>query len=111
MAKNQGFTSKRRLAGAIVKRRSVTIDGRNTSITLEDAFWEALQEIAAERQTSKSQLIKSIDTNSQADGTNLSSNIRIFVLDYYTRARRPDPTSSTTEHKGPLPHPVQDKPQ
>jgi predicted DNA-binding ribbon-helix-helix protein len=62
---------------AIVKR-SVRIAGHATSISLEAAFWRGLREIAAARQLPVSALVAAIDA--QRAG-NLSSAIRIFVLD------------------------------
>jgi predicted DNA-binding ribbon-helix-helix protein len=70
------------------------MDGRKTSTTLEDGFWNALKEIAAAQKTSTSQLVLKIDR--AREGNNLSSAIRLFVLDYYRRQRktpaRPDCT-------------------
>jgi predicted DNA-binding ribbon-helix-helix protein len=61
-------------------KRSVIIAGAQTSVSLEDEFWEALKEIANERGTRVSDLVKSI----KGDGTaNLSSAVRLFVLGYY----------------------------
>lgn len=64
-----------------MKKRSVSIAGHHTSVTLEDPFWDALGEIAAARGASLSTLIAEID--SARETTNLSSAIRLFVLDYY----------------------------
>jgi predicted DNA-binding ribbon-helix-helix protein len=65
---------------AIVKR-SIVIAGHKTSISLEDAFWRSLKDIAAARRTSVADLIASIDKGRA--GGNLSSAIRLHVLDYY----------------------------
>jgi predicted DNA-binding ribbon-helix-helix protein len=62
---------------AIVKR-SVRIAGHATSISLEAAFWRGLREIAAVRQLPVSALVAAIDAQRRG---NLSSAIRIFVLD------------------------------
>ncbi len=64
-----------------VIKRSVVVDGHKTSISLEDAFWNGLKEIANERDMTLSQLIKAIDGD-RHEG-NLSSTIRLFVLGYY----------------------------
>lgn len=64
--------------GARIIKRSVRISGHPTSISIEPAFWDALREIAALRQLSVSALIATIDAG--RDG-NLSSAIRVFVLD------------------------------
>jgi predicted DNA-binding ribbon-helix-helix protein len=64
-----------------VKRRSVVICSHKTSISLEDIFWTSLREIARERATTVSELIGMLHA---ARGLgNLSSTIRVFVLDHY----------------------------
>jgi predicted DNA-binding ribbon-helix-helix protein len=68
-----------------VAKRSITIAGHRTSISLEQPFWEALGEIAGARRVSLAALIADIDRKRAAD-TNLSSAIRVFVLNWY-RAR------------------------
>ena len=65
-------------------KRSIYLGGRKTSVTLEDGFWNALKEIAAAQKTSVAQLI--LRTDRARKGDNLSSEIRLFVLDYYRRA-------------------------
>ena len=62
-----------------VLKRSVTIGGHRTSISLETAFTEELERIASERGISVSALIAAIDAARDPD-TNLSSAIRLFVL-------------------------------
>lgn len=69
-----------------VRKRSVVIGGHKTSVSLEEAFWSAIREIAIERGESMSAMIEQIDSEKQQ--SNLSSAIRLFVLDYY-RARLP----------------------
>lgn len=64
-----------------VVKRSIVIAGHKTSVSLEDAFWDALKEIAAGRRLTLSDLVATIDS-SRSQG-NLSSAIRLFVLDYY----------------------------
>lgn len=66
---------------SLVVKRSVAIAGHKTSISLEDAFWKGLKEIAAQRGLTLSQMIETID--SERPGGNLSSAIRLFVLDHY----------------------------
>ena len=61
-------------------KRSLAIDGHKTSISLEAAFWGALKEIAARERISVPTLVTRIDTERQH--TNLSSAIRLFVLDH-----------------------------
>ena len=65
---------------SLVVKRSVVIAGRKTSISIEDAFWNSLREIAHRRKETPSQLVAS-DANRKA--ANLSSVIRVFVLDFY----------------------------
>jgi predicted DNA-binding ribbon-helix-helix protein len=64
-----------------VVKRSIVIAGHKTSVSLEDAFWDALKEIAAQREATLSDLVATIDA-SRTQG-NLSSAIRLFVLDYF----------------------------
>jgi predicted DNA-binding ribbon-helix-helix protein len=64
-----------------VVKRSIVIAGHKTSVSLEDAFWRGLKEIAAERDVTLSEMVSAIDSN-RANG-NLSSAIRLFVLDHY----------------------------
>lgn len=69
---------------AVVKR-SVMVGGHKTSVSLEDAFWDSLKEIATRRGVSLSTQLASIDIHRKT--ANLSSAIRLFVLDYFrTRA-------------------------
>ena len=80
------------MKSSIIKR-SVIIDGHKTSVTLEDAFWSDLKEIAHRNRTTLSKLVTQIDeTRKQGD---LSSAIRpLFVLEdirthrLYNRAGR-----------------------
>jgi predicted DNA-binding ribbon-helix-helix protein len=65
------------MKSSIVKR-SIALAGHKTSISLEDAFWSLLKEIANERDETLSDLVERIDTNRQYG--NLSSAIRLFVL-------------------------------
>jgi predicted DNA-binding ribbon-helix-helix protein len=69
-------------------KRSLTIAGHRTSISLEEAFWQALAEIAAEKKTSIAGLVATID-RVRAEETNLSSAIRVHVLDWYRRRATP----------------------
>ncbi len=61
-----------------IVKRSLTVAGHRTSISLEAPFWEALQELSAQRNVSASALVAELDGTRQ--GTNLSSAIRMFVL-------------------------------
>jgi len=64
-----------------VVKRSIVIAGHKTSVSLEDAFWKGLKEIATNREMTLSDLVASIDTDRRHG--NLSSAIRLFVLDHY----------------------------
>jgi predicted DNA-binding ribbon-helix-helix protein len=63
-------------------KRSITIAGHRTSISLEEPFWLALAEIAAVKRTSLAGLVVEIDRAREAE-VNLSSAIRLFVLDWF----------------------------
>ena len=71
-----------------ILKRSIVVAGHKTSVSLEDAFWTGLREIAARRAMSLSELIATIDTDRRHG--NLSSAIRLFVLDFYRAKERPD---------------------
>ena len=62
-----------------VVKRSIVIDGHKTSVSLEDAFWTGLREIAQAQHATLSKLVGEIDRTRQQG--NLSSAIRLFVLD------------------------------
>ena len=64
-----------------VVKRSVMIAGHQTSVSLEEAFWNSMKEISSLRDMTVSELIGEID-KSREQG-NLSSAIRLFVLDYF----------------------------
>ena len=69
---------------SLVIKRSVFFGGFKTSVYLEDAFWVALHEIAAAQGITRGQLIATIDNERyKRQCLNLSSAIRLFVLDYY----------------------------
>jgi predicted DNA-binding ribbon-helix-helix protein len=64
-----------------VIKRSIVIAGHKTSVSLEDAFWQGLKDIAAVRGMTLSELVATIDTDRRHG--NLSSGIRLFVLDHF----------------------------
>ena len=66
-----------------IVKRSIVIAGHKTSVSLEDAFWKALKDIAAGRDMTLSELVGAIDAERRHG--NLSSAVRLFVLDYYRR--------------------------
>ena len=68
----------------MIIKRSITIRGHSTSISLESPFWDTLHIIAAERKISVASLVSEIDTNrSTPPKFGLSSTIRVFILEYY----------------------------
>ena len=69
-----------------IRKRSVTIAGHKTSLSLEEAFWRALKEIASADGTSLNALIEKID---RGRGGNLSSAVRVFVLERLRSGARP----------------------
>ncbi len=62
-------------------KRSFTIGGHRTSISLETPFWAALREIARLERMPLAQLVQRIDA--ERDDGGLSSAVRIWILDYY----------------------------
>ena len=67
------------MKSSIVKH-SIVIDGHKTSVSLEDAFWTDLKNIAHTQQTTLSELVTKIDQTREG---NLSSAIRLFVLHHF----------------------------
>jgi predicted DNA-binding ribbon-helix-helix protein len=63
-----------------VIKRSIDIDGHKTSISLEDVFWNILKDIAHQRGETLSHLVTGINAKRRS---NLSSTIRLFVLEFY----------------------------
>jgi len=74
---------------SLVLKRSIVIAGQRSSISLEDDFWQALREIAIRRNMRLSELVTSIDA--ERAHANLSSAIRLFVLDFYRLECEPRP--------------------
>jgi predicted DNA-binding ribbon-helix-helix protein len=66
---------------SLVVKRSVVLAGHKTSVSLEDAFWKSLKEIAGHQHMTLSALLAKIDAGRQHG--NLSSAIRLFVLSFY----------------------------
>lgn len=64
-----------------IQKRSLTLFSHRTSISLEPAFWHALSDIAENKKLSLQKLIEQIDEKRQGD--NLSSAIRVYVLQYF----------------------------
>ncbi len=62
-----------------IVKRSIVIGGHKTSVSLEDAFWRGLKDIAHSQRVTLSNMVAEIDKARQQ--SNLSSAIRLFVLD------------------------------
>ena len=71
------------------RKRSVTLDGHRTSISLEPIFWDQLEEKAKARQVSLAALIAEIDRDRVAGGAraNLSSTLRRWVVEQLLQER------------------------
>ncbi len=63
-------------------KRSLTLKGHRTSVSLEDAFWRAFREIATEKQRALNDLAAEIDAERGVD-CGLASAIRLYVLKHY----------------------------
>lgn len=68
------------------KKRSLTIAGHRTSLSLEDDFWEALKQMGKVQERSIAQLIEEID--SKRGDRSLSGAVRSAVLEHYRNASR-----------------------
>ena len=90
----------------MVGQQSIHLGGRKTSVTLPDAFWHGLKEIAHRRQMTLSDLIGAIDA--QRRPSNLSSAIWLFVLGVLSEAgceRAKSPSAQRDPAKKPPPTP------
>ncbi|PRX29744.1 Predicted DNA-binding protein, contains Ribbon-helix-helix (RHH) domain [Meinhardsimonia xiamenensis] len=70
------------MTAARPRKRSLTLRGHRTSVSLEDPFWDAFREIAAARGQSVNALAAEIDAARDLD-TGLATAIRLFVLAHY----------------------------
>jgi predicted DNA-binding ribbon-helix-helix protein len=70
-----------------VRKRSVTVAGHRTSFSVEEAFWQHLKAFAAADGISLNTLIERIDKG--RDG-NLSSAVRVYILERVATGRPPD---------------------
>lgn len=69
-----------------IVKHSLVIAGRKTSVSLEDEFWKGFKEIASTRDLTLSALVD--DIASGPGNGNLSSAIRLFVLNHYIATAR-----------------------
>jgi predicted DNA-binding ribbon-helix-helix protein len=76
---------------SLVVKRSIVIAGHKTSVSLEEPFWLGLKEIAQGQHMTLSTMVGDIDTKRRQG--NLSSAIRLFVLDN-VRTRLPVPAAT-----------------
>ncbi len=70
-------------AAARPRKRSLNIAGHRTSVSLEDAFWDALRDIALSEGMVLAELVARIDSERGSAG--LSGAIRVYVLEHYRR--------------------------
>lgn len=63
---------------SLIVKRSIVVAGNRTSVTVEEQFWSALRDIAQSQEKSLSEVVTDIKAG---DPGNLSSGIRLFVLD------------------------------
>ena len=65
-----------------MRKRSITIHGHQTSISLEDEFWQELAALAKGRNLSLNALVTEVDKarDGARNGANLSSTLRVYVL-------------------------------
>jgi len=79
-----------------VVKRSIVVAGHKTSVSLEEAFWTSMKEISASRGMTLSDLVSEIDKGRKQG--NLSSAIRLYVLDYF-RAKAGAAPSAQSDSK------------
>lgn len=68
-------------------KRSLTLRGHRTSVSLEDPFWDAFRQIAEEQGVAINALAAQIDEDRGVD-LGLASAIRLYVLQYYQDLQR-----------------------
>lgn len=66
------------------RKHSLTLRGHRTSVSLEDPFWRAFQQIAKERGLALNELAAEVDARRGIDA-GLASSIRLYVLEHLTR--------------------------
>ena len=65
------------------KKRSLILNGHNTSVSLEDLFWKELKNIAKEQDLSINQLVAKIDESRNFELSGLATELREFVLNHH----------------------------
>jgi len=85
-----------------ISKRSISVNGNRTSVSLEDEFWQGLREIAKKEGRAIAELVEQI--NRETHNGNLSSAIRVFVLKRFrASADTPKPPSPEAKHTARLP--------
>ena len=79
----QDIEARRKRVTSSVVKRSIVVAGHKTRVSVEDAFWKGLKEIASQSDMSLSDQVARID--SERRHSNLSSAIRLFVLEFYQK--------------------------
>lgn len=83
------------------RKRSLTLRGHRTSVSLEDAFWQAFRDIAARAGKPVNRLAAEIDAQRDPVETGLASAIRLHVLRHFRdRAADPDAAQDGAETGG-----------
>ena len=69
--------------------RNVVVRGRRTSVRLEPAMWDALQEIVSLQGRTVNQLVTEIDRHRRE--ASLTSAIRVYIVEFYRAAAHSRP--------------------
>ena len=85
-----------------VVKRSIVLAGHKTSISLEEAFWNGLKDIAMRRRRALSDLVSSIDADRKHG--NLSSAVRLFVLNHYQALASSESVTKSIGYEANLSH-------
>ena len=75
-----------------ITKRSIIVAGHHTSVSLEKDFWDGTKETAKLRGMTLAELVDEVDANRQQG--NLSSAIRLYVLDYFRSRAAPQQASA-----------------
>lgn len=87
---------KREPARSSLVIRNIVVAGHRTSVRLEPIMWEALLEIARQRQANVNQLVTEIDR--QRVSSSLTAAIRVYIVDFYRAAAiRPDRAAASLQ--------------
>src|SRR5262249_40547090 len=82
-----------------ISKRSLVLNGHKTSISLEDTFWDALKQMAHEKNQTAAQAVAAIDQ--AREGGNLSSAVRVAIFEYFVRmngAPTQAPAAAESDH-------------